>query len=162
MELSYNPDFRFNDNEHKENFLNYMFVASKSQMEKHESDDFLMYVGGKNFITKGAEGLSNRKTALEILCKKEIDFNKLHKSVLMYLYDISEHEQKTIDKCFERLCGYIQKAVDKTENINYVCVTSHFNQTGESPHVHIFYECEEDIDDELQKLLYKEMKNLNK
>lgn len=161
MELSYMKDFRFNDVNHKQNFFNYMFAASKNQMAKHEYEDFFIYVNGKPIFTDGQEGLKNRKTAVEILCKKEINLQKLQKSVVMYLENISEHEEQTLDKCFERLCEYIQKAADKTENITYVCAVSHFTQIEQCPHIHILYASKEDIEDELQKLFYLEMENLN-
>lgn len=146
------PDYHFNDSLHKANFLKYMFVTSKTQLQKHEKDGFIIHVNGKTYDTQGEKGLSDRQKALQILTEKEVDIqNNLQKAFLIYLE--TEEASDDFDEAFNMIAEILDSIPKTTSNITYVCAVSHFNQKTQSPHIHVFYEAKRDVEDEIQNIM---------
>lgn len=158
MIVSIQPDYHFNDTSHKKNFLKYMFAASKPQLEKHESDGFQIYVNGKTYDTQGEKGLSDRQKALEILTGKEVNLqDNLQKAFIIYCEP--EKAEDDLDEAFSMFTEYFDTIPTLTNNISYICAVSHFKQSGEKPHIHVFYQAAKDIEDELQNIIIKMINN---
>lgn len=149
MKISLDSDYHFNDTSHKKNFLKYMFAASKPQLEKHESDGFQIYVNGKTYDTQGEKGLSDRQKALEILTTKEVNLHdNLQKSFIIYLEP--EEASDDLDEAFKMLTEILDDVTKTSDNISYICATTHYGQKEQNPHIHVFYEAKKDITDEVQ------------
>ena len=158
MIVSIQPDYHFNDTNHKKNFLKYMFAASKPQLEKHDADDFQIYVNGKTYDTQGDKGLSDRQKALEILTEKEVDLqDNLQKAFIIYCEP--EKAEDELDEAFSMFAEYFDTIPSLTDNISNICAVSHYDQTGEKPHIHVFYEATKDVQDELQNNIIKMINN---
>ena len=141
MKISLDSDYHFNDTSHKKNFLKYMYAASKPQLEKHDADDFQIYVNGKTYDTKGEKGLSDRQKALEILTGKEVNLqDNLQKAFIIYCEP--EKAEDDLDEAFSMFAEYFNTIPTLTNNISYICAVSHFKQSGEKPHIHVFYQAE--------------------
>lgn len=152
MRITIESDYHFYDSQHKVNFLKYMFVASKTQLQKHEKDDFTIHVNGKTYDTQGEKGLSDRQKAFQILTEKEIDIkNKLQKSFIIYLK--TEEASDDFDEAFNMMAEILDTVPQTDSNITYVCAVSHFNQKGQNPHIHVFYEAQKDVEDEVQNII---------
>lgn len=158
MELNFLRDNRFNNLSHKSFFLDYMFVTNKSQLEKHESHDFFAYINRKVHIYHEETDIDKRKQAVSILKRKEIDLeNGVQKSFIIYLEKI-DVDREALFRVLTNLCtDYIQKEADKSGNIDFVYAVSHIDQKEQCPHLHVFYQCKEDIDNELPFAVCKKL-----
>ncbi len=150
MDLNIMGDYRFNDGSHKSHFLDYMFVTNRNQQRKHNSHEFFVYENGKVSMYKKAKDVEERKEKVSILKKLSLDIdNRLQKAFIIYFENI-DIDRDTLIKAVSNLCShFIQKEADKSNNIDYVCAVSHFDQNEQCAHLHVLYQCKEDIANEL-------------
>ena len=155
-------DYRFQDANHKKNFLDNMFVVNEIQKRKHSTELFFTYVNRKCFVNRGYAGLGQRKMALKILKDNEICLDRyVHKAFLFYV-KMDAEAMFAMEDFFGFICGSIQQAADGLPNVRNVCAVFHIaqksvNEVGKSqpPHIHVFYESEQDVVDELPMAAYK-------
>lgn len=159
MDLNILGELRFNDFSHKIFFLHYMFVTSAKQLEKHEGCDFLVYADRKVSIYHEEKDSSKRKRIVTKLKGEELDLEYgIQKSFIIYFEKI-DIDRETLFIAASNLCiRYIQEEADKSDNIDCVCAVSHFDQRNQCPHLHVFYQCRRNIENELPSAVCRRLR----